>query len=580
MGAITIDTPGYCYLVLFKKERRAEAFKLLGAYPKARDVMFHQPLMHAQWRSHLITTDARGIAHVHKEGGFKSLEHGARRQKWLVTGRFLMGAQYPLGPVNPVITSFILLTVWRFLYLVLTPIIPLYMNEPGSSQHAQDDEEDEDETRIGQIEFTRLEGGLTQIKWLSSNFEKIFRDDDPLIRDLMEQIQRTGNHTGTISTGLSIDGPNVGKTGWKQWFWLAWRQLMVYLQRMAFWQEKATEQLKKLADAQERIAKKAERVTIDKPEPFDGDKNKMKQFLKNLDYYFLVNEITDDKKKVLVAISLVKGGKNDVATEWSNNAREYITKHCQTKWKMTYEYFKTRLTDVFGSKADEEHFRMEIRKMKQDKLSAEEFNMNFNIIYDKCGYDTPEMVSLDYQQALKRPLLDKILQGGKPETIGEWQSRAVEEDNKWRYAQELGNIYHGERQSSDKGKGKAQGQNQNNAGQKKTNFFVPRPQNTVINNTPAFPAPDPNAMDVDRTRIRNERKAQGACYKCGLKGHMIANCPQRQVRQVNTDETETSSSNTSQAPMNNNIGALPDNFATMTNEEKGAWFNARVQGFH
>jgi hypothetical protein len=79
MGAITIDTPGYCYLVLFKKERRAEAFKLLGAYPKARDVMFHQPLMHTQWRSHQITTNAQGIAHVHKEGGFKSLEHGTRR---------------------------------------------------------------------------------------------------------------------------------------------------------------------------------------------------------------------------------------------------------------------------------------------------------------------------------------------------------------------------------------------------------------------------------------------------------------------------------------------------------------------
>jgi hypothetical protein len=43
---------------------------------------------------------------------------------------------------------------------------------------------------------------------------------------------------------------------------------------------------------------------------------------------------------------------------------------------------------------------------------------------------------------------------------------------------------------------------------------------------------------------------------------------------------EASSSNMSHAPMNNNIGALPDNFATMTNEEKGAWFNARVQGFH
>jgi hypothetical protein len=89
-------------------------------------------------------------------------------------------------------------------------------------------------------------------------------------------------------------------------------------------------------------------------------------------------------------------------------------------------------------------------------------------------------------------------------------------------------------------------------------------------------------MDVDCTRIRNERKAQGACYKCGVKGHMIANCPQKQVRQVNTDKLETSTlavPHASSSSMNNNIGALPDNFATMTNKEKGAWFNARVQGF-
>jgi hypothetical protein len=90
-------------------------------------------------------------------------------------------------------------------------------------------------------------------------------------------------------------------------------------------------------------------------------------------------------------------------------------------------------------------------------------------------------------------------------------------------------------------------------------------------------------MDVDRTRIRNECKAQGACYKCGIKGHMIANCPQNQVRQVNMEEPETSTSTiphaSSSSSMNNDIGALPDNFATMTNEEKGAWFNARVQGF-
>jgi hypothetical protein len=128
-----------------------------------------------------------------------------------------MGAQHPLGPVNPVITSFILLAAWRFLYLVLTPIIPFYVDTPGPSNTPQSSD-----NRTGQLEYTRLEGNMTRIKWLSSNYEKIFRNDDPLVKDLIEMIVKTGQITGVISTGLSIDGPEMGETGWTEWFWLVW----------------------------------------------------------------------------------------------------------------------------------------------------------------------------------------------------------------------------------------------------------------------------------------------------------------------------------------------------------------------
>ncbi|KAG5633594.1 hypothetical protein H0H81_006222, partial [Sphagnurus paluster] len=91
MPAITIDTPGYCYLVLFRKEHRPRALQLLGHNPLARNVMYHQPFFHPQWRSHKISETSNGQFHVHKEGGFRSKEHGSRRQRWLVKGSFRVG---------------------------------------------------------------------------------------------------------------------------------------------------------------------------------------------------------------------------------------------------------------------------------------------------------------------------------------------------------------------------------------------------------------------------------------------------------------------------------------------------------
>lgn len=95
-GFVTLDTPGACYLALFRRDIRKSVFESVGLFPQMQTVMRLQGSFHKMWKSHKITVGDDGIMHVDKGGFYPSLSFKDSRMAWLQASRLKVGAA-PVG---------------------------------------------------------------------------------------------------------------------------------------------------------------------------------------------------------------------------------------------------------------------------------------------------------------------------------------------------------------------------------------------------------------------------------------------------------------------------------------------------
>ena len=66
------------------------------------------------------------------------------------------------------------------------------------------------------------------------------------------------------------------------------------------------------------------RLNIADPEIYEGDPKKLEPWITAMNMYFDFNGETDEQTRIIYALSKIKGGKGDIATNWADVLRKAI----------------------------------------------------------------------------------------------------------------------------------------------------------------------------------------------------------------------------------------------------------------
>lgn len=269
-------------------------------------------------------------------------------------------------------------------------------------------------------------------------------------------------------------------------------------------------------------ADKPKEINLNRPEPYNGNPEKYKQFLNAIKLYLLVNDTiynTDDRKIAFVLSFLTKGS----AEQWQNN---FIEKSLLTALG-TYTSFLTEFEKSFKQTYAKESALEQLKVLRQGNKGIDDHNINFKGLVKLAGIkeEAINVISM-YQDSLHPALLTKILstEDVSTLTIDDWYSKAALHEKNWIRMKAILNR--------NKGTGFV--------GSKNTNAnYMPNWRNYHANTRQGFtPRKDPNAMDVDSISVQamqmspeklKDLKAR-ACFYCHKLGHMAQECPKKGTR--------------------------------------------------
>jgi len=238
-----------------------------------------------------------------------------------------------------------------------------------------------------------------------------------------------------------------------------------------------------------------DKIKVNKPEPFDGDRSKYRSFMISTSLYLATVPNLSDGERIAFVLSYLTTGH---ALMWRDRFVEQDMK------KVTvFEDFNNLLDLTFKDTNAEAKAALKLRQLKQKTKTCDEYTAEFKALAAEAGIVGDTSLIQFYQDGLNSPLLDRcwgIIP--TPLTLEGWISNASQLDLAYRH-----------RQAQKQGI---------------TSTFR-RPSNR-----------DSNAMDVDRKksdgiRLRkltpDERKKmieEGRCFACREKGHLSSQCPKKE----------------------------------------------------
>ena len=255
-------------------------------------------------------------------------------------------------------------------------------------------------------------------------------------------------------------------------------------------------------------------ISLKNPAVFTGKKEDIERFVRSVKNYLLFykDDFKSEVHQVLWILSYIEG--ND-ADHWK---REW-EKSIEGKAYPTVEDFLKELEKHFTAvdKPGDALHKLKTEKMQKDK-TAEHFVDQFKSYVRDSGI-TDSISIIDYfSNALPIRLQEKILNSEvPPSTTNGWYTKAIALDTSYKRGHALLKF----RKEQDGRK-----PSQNNYNQRFRHAF----------NRQTQPAPDPNAMDVDRAQIRNNRlsdeqvakyRQEGRCFRCDQLGHISRACPKK-----------------------------------------------------
>uniref|UniRef100_A0A0W0G3Z9 Uncharacterized protein n=1 Tax=Moniliophthora roreri TaxID=221103 RepID=A0A0W0G3Z9_MONRR len=87
---------------------------------------------------------------------------------------------------------------------------------------------------------------------------------------------------------------------------------------------RATMATEQIALAAKHYKNKEPKVDVETPEKYYGELEKADTFIVSLTLYFLGQRIKDDGNMIIIALSLITGGANDIAGNWADLQQKLI----------------------------------------------------------------------------------------------------------------------------------------------------------------------------------------------------------------------------------------------------------------
>ena len=240
-------------------------------------------------------------------------------------------------------------------------------------------------------------------------------------------------------------------------------------------------------------------LKINKPEPFDGSKGKLRAFFFQIELFFgfNVDRFPTNKHKVLFASTYLRGPAfkwfNSFLTDFLNNEPD---KRDDDTIKVTQNYsnFKNKLRQVFGN-FDKKHLAERRMQSLQQTGSAADYASKFQQLAAQTQWGAVPLVAQFYK-GLKDRVKDNVARVNQPSQLQSMITLAIRIDDR-QYEREL------ERKST------------YNFGKK--DRYQKSPKKNQYGMVP---------MELDATKKRNQspRKETRKCYNCRKIGHLAKAC--------------------------------------------------------
>lgn len=309
------------------------------------------------------------------------------------------------------------------------------------------------------------------------------------------------------------------------------------------------------------------RSLVAKPDFFDGTKSKYQEWRRQVKFYLLGNrrKITDEEDKIITVLSFMKGG---VAGQYAD------------AWVEEDDHEIDTITKLWGDldkhfQIDEKHDAYQkMKALKQGSSTAIEFFQQFEKYAKQAGY-----AKLDDHSVELVELIEENVHPASIKTIYNSAEPVPTEYSKYKARIEQIDANY------QRGKQRQAGRTTTSA-PKATPRPLPATQTTPAPRAPA-PTPAPAArrdgtgitfggrgqpMDLDRAR-RN-----GECFRCGVKGHMARDCPQKPAQNIRGTSTELPDEAEDRASTTSNTSNTED-FENRIRQIMQDEFGKLMQGF-
>ena len=277
------------------------------------------------------------------------------------------------------------------------------------------------------------------------------------------------------------------------------------------------------------------------PTPFEGDRSKAQDFLKEFHLYRNINNeaksMVEPFKRVSVALTRIRG---PLVNDWVMDQLEKLELRRTLRgpnneylWDEFVREFKTAYTNT--TERQDAHVKLKSLRMSPGDLDG--YVATFKQLARKAGYDLDAEGTLDvFQGGLPRGLWEAILRrDNTPNTFEEWTEAAQKEQQKYMIIRSRPN---------------ALGYKSMNANQKQAVWRQAFNLPPKKSHHQTYKQRDPNAMDVDTVEVNQvstsanpriqKARAEGRCYFCNQQGHIKRNCPklpQQPQKQANEGGT-------------------------------------------